>query len=112
MDFKNPQTYLDGSVLFMDKPLTWTSFDLVNKGLPFRDAHEIVGSAVAFAIDKHKDLSECSLQELQAFDRRIEADVFDILSLEGSVNARNLVGGTAPEQVRIQIAAGRKLIAD
>ena len=84
---------------------------LVNKGLPFRDAHEIVGSAVAYAIEKRKDLSECTLQELQSFERRIEADVFDLLSLEGSVNARNVIGGTAPEQVRKQIAACRKLIA-
>jgi argininosuccinate lyase len=84
---------------------------LVNKGLPFRDAHEVVGSAVAYAIEKGKDLSECSLQELQSFERRIDADVFDLLSLEGSLNARNIIGGTAPAQVRIQIAACRKLIA-
>ena len=84
---------------------------LVNKGLPFRDAHEVVGSAVAYAIEKQKDLSECTLQELQSFERRIEADVFDLLSLEGSVNARNVIGGTAPEQVRKQIVACRKLIA-
>ena len=84
---------------------------LVNKGLPFRDAHEVVGNAVAYAIEKGKDLSECNLQELQAFERRIEADVFELLSLEGSLNARNITGGTAPEQVRIQIAACRKLIA-
>ena len=83
---------------------------LVNKGLPFRDAHEIVGSAVAYAIDKGKDLSECSLQEMHAFDRRIEADVFDILTLEGSVNARDVTGGTAPQQVRRQISECRKLI--
>jgi argininosuccinate lyase len=83
---------------------------LVNKGLPFRDAHEVVGSVVAYAIQKGKDLSECSLQEMHAFDRRIEADVFDILSLEGSVKARNIFGGTAPEQVRRQIADCRKLI--
>ncbi|MCZ6667817.1 MAG: argininosuccinate lyase [Gammaproteobacteria bacterium] len=85
---------------------------LVNKGLAFRDAHEVVGSVVAYAIDKGKDLSDCKLQELQAFDRRIEADVFDVLSLEGSVNARNVIGGTAPKQVKIQIAACRKLITD
>jgi argininosuccinate lyase len=83
---------------------------LVNKGLPFRDAHEVVGSAVAYAIQKGKDLSECTLQEMHSFDRRIEADVFDILSLEGSVGARNVTGGTAPEQVRLQIADCRKLI--
>ena len=85
---------------------------LVNKGIPFRDAHEIGGSAVAYAIDKEKDLSDCTLQELQSFERRIEADVFDLLSLEGSVNARNLIGGTAPQQVKKQIADCRKLIAD
>jgi len=83
---------------------------LVNKGIPFRDAHEVVGSAVAYAIQKSKDLSECTLQEMHSFDRRIEADVFDILSLEGSVGARNITGGTAPEQVRFQIADCRKLI--
>jgi len=83
---------------------------LVNKGIPFRDAHEVVGSAVAYAIQKSKDLSECTLQEMHSFDRRIEADVFDILSLEGSVGARNITGGTAPEQVRFQVADCRKLI--
>ncbi len=85
---------------------------LVNKGLPFRDAHEVVGSAVAFGIQQGKDLSELSLEEMQGFDQRIEADVFEVLTLEGSVNARNVVGGTAPEQVYLQVEAGRKLIAD
>ncbi|MCP3687812.1 MAG: argininosuccinate lyase, partial [Gammaproteobacteria bacterium] len=85
---------------------------LVNKGLPFRDAHEVVGNAVAFGISQEKDLSELSLEEMQGFDQRIEADVFAVLTLEGSVNARNVVGGTAPAQVYLQIEAGRKLIAD
>jgi argininosuccinate lyase len=85
---------------------------LVNKGAAFRDAHEVVGKAVAFAIDHARDLSECSLDELQQFDSRIEADVFELLSLEGSVNARNIFGGTAPEQVRFQIQACRELISD
>ncbi len=84
---------------------------LVKKGLPFRDAHEVVGNAVAFGIQQGKDLSECSLEEMQSFDARIEADVFEVLTLEGSVNARNIVGGTAPEQVRKQVKAGRKLIS-
>ena len=84
---------------------------LTKKGLPFRDAHEVVGTAVAYAIDKNKDLSDCSLQELQLFDARIEQDVFEVLTLEGSVNARNIIGGTAPEQVRFQIDQCRKLIA-
>ncbi len=83
---------------------------LVKKGLPFRDAHEVVGNAVAFAIDKGKDLGECSLAELQQFNGAIENDVFDVLTLEGSLNARNITGGTAPEQVRRQVKAGRELI--
>ena len=85
---------------------------LAKKGVAFRDAHEVVGQAVAFAVAANKDLSECSLEELQAFDKRIEADVFDVLTLEGSLNARNIIGGTAPAQVRQQVAAGRQLIAD
>ena len=85
---------------------------LVKRGLPFRDAHEVVGQAVAFAIEQGKDLSDCTLAELQKFDERIEQDVFERLSLEGSVNARNIIGGTAPEQVQFQIKACRKLIKD
>jgi argininosuccinate lyase len=85
---------------------------LARRGLAFRDAHEVVGQAVAFAIGAGKDLSACSLEELQAFDARIEADVFEVLTLEGSLNARNITGGTAPEQVRLQIRAGRELIKD
>ncbi len=83
---------------------------LVKKDLPFRDAHEVVGNAVAFAISQNKDLSECSLQELQQFDSRIQADVFEVLTLEGSVNARNIIGGTAPQQVLFQIDQCRQLI--
>ena len=85
---------------------------LAKKGLAFRDAHEVVGQAVAFAIDAGKDLSACTLEELQAFDARIEADVFAVLTLEGSINARNITGGTAPEQVRFQVNAGRELIKE
>ncbi len=84
---------------------------LVNKGLPFRDSHEVVGIAVAYAIDKGKDLSECSLEELRLFHDSIEQDVFEVLTLEGSVNLRNITGGTAPEQVRFQIDQCRKLIS-
>lgn len=85
---------------------------LVNKGLAFRDAHEVVGNAVAYGIKQGKDLSEYTLEELQSFDARIEADVFEVLSLEGSVNSRNILGGTAPQQVRKQVKACRKLVAD
>jgi argininosuccinate lyase len=83
---------------------------LARKGLAFRDAHEVVGQAVAFAIDAGKDLSACTLEELRQFDSRIDDDVFDVLTLEGSLNARNITGGTAPEQVRLQVRAGRELI--
>jgi argininosuccinate lyase len=83
---------------------------LVKRGLPFRDAHEVVGSAVAHAIAQDRDLSALSLEELQRFDPRIEADVFDVLTLEGSVNARDIFGGTAPQQVRMQVRQCRELI--
>ncbi len=84
---------------------------LVKKGMPFRDAHEAVGSAVAFAIAQDKDLSELSLEELRQFDARIDDDVFAVLTLDGSVAARDHFGGTAPAQVRKQVKAARKLIA-
>ena len=77
---------------------------LVKKGLPFRDAHETVAHAVKLAAQKGVDLSELSLAELQAFNPSVADDVFAVLSLEGSLNARNTLGGTAPAQVRAQIA--------
>ncbi|MFY9179087.1 MAG: argininosuccinate lyase, partial [Venatoribacter sp.] len=80
---------------------------LVRKGIPFRDAHEIVGKSVAYGVQTGKDLSEMSLAELQQFSAEITAEVFDVLTLEGSVAARNHIGGTAPEQVR-QAAARAK----
>jgi argininosuccinate lyase len=85
---------------------------LVKKGAAFRDAHEAVGGAVAFAIGEGKDLGACSLEELQRFDKRIEADVFEVLTLEGSLEARDITGGTAPAQVRKQVQAGRELIEE
>ena len=72
---------------------------LVRKGLPFRDAHEVVGKSVAYGVAENKDLSEMTLEELRTFSSDIEADVFDVLTLEGSVNARDHIGGTAPKQV-------------
>lgn len=80
---------------------------LVKKGLPFRDAHEVVAHAVKTAQGLGVDLSELPLEVLQKFDARIEADVFGPLSLQGSLNARNTLGGTAPAQVRAQIARHR-----
>ncbi|MCV6625667.1 MAG: argininosuccinate lyase, partial [Cellvibrionaceae bacterium] len=80
---------------------------LVRKGIPFRDAHEIVGKSVAYGLAEDKDLSDMSLQELQQFSDEITEDVFEVLTLEGSVAARNHIGGTAPDQVRA--AADRAL---
>ncbi|MDH5710793.1 MAG: argininosuccinate lyase [Gammaproteobacteria bacterium] len=83
---------------------------LVRKGLPFRDAHEVVGSAVAAALKKQRDLSELSLDELRGFSNMIDEDVFEVLTLEGSVAARNHIGGTAPEQVRKAILDAKKRV--
>lgn len=80
---------------------------LVKKGLPFRDAHETVAHAVKAAIAQRVDLSQLPLEVLRQFNPSIEQDVYDVLSLRGSLNARNILGGTAPEQVRAQIALHR-----
>ncbi len=77
---------------------------LVKKGLPFRDAHEVVAHAVKTAQAEGKDLSELSLTTLQQFNAAIDNDMYECLSLQGSLNARNTLGGTAPTQVRLQIA--------
>lgn len=80
---------------------------LVRKGTPFRDAHEVVGLSVAYGIKHKKDLSELTLAELQQFSANIDEDVFDVLTLEGSVAARDHLGGTAPEQVKAAIRKAR-----
>jgi len=84
---------------------------LVKRGLPFRDAHEVVARAVKFAIAQGVDLSELPLDALQSFNASIRDDVFEVLSLRGSLNARNVLGGTAPAQVRAQIARHRARLA-
>ncbi len=84
---------------------------LVRKGLPFRDAHEVVAHAVKTAIAQQLDLSELSLATLQQFNPAIEADVFEVLSLSGSLHARSVLGGTAPVQVRAQIERHRARLA-
>ena len=84
---------------------------LVKKGTAFRDAHEVVGKAVAYGVQTGKDLSAMSLAELQQFSDVIANDVFDVLSLEGSVNARNHIGGTAPNQVLAAVKRARLRIA-
>jgi len=83
---------------------------LVKKGVPFRDAHEVVGKVVRTAIDTGKDLAALSLADLKKFNPAIEADVFETLGLEGSVASRNLRGGTAPAQVKQAIARARERV--
>jgi argininosuccinate lyase len=80
---------------------------LVKKGLPFRDAHETVARAVKAAISHNCDLSELPLTVLQGFHPGITKDVYDVLSLRGSLEARHTLGGTAPAQVKAQIARHR-----
>jgi argininosuccinate lyase len=81
---------------------------LVKKGQPFRDAHETVAHAVKAAASHNCDLSELPLNVLQSFHPAIDKDVYDCLSLHGSLNARNTLGGTAPVQVRAQIERHHK----
>jgi len=84
---------------------------LVKKGVPFRDAHETVALAVRFAEQKGCDLSTVSLAELQRFSAHIGEDVYQVLSLEGSLASRNHIGGTAPQQVGAAIARSRAGLA-
>jgi argininosuccinate lyase len=81
---------------------------LVRKGLPFRDAHEAVAHAIRVCVDRNCDLSDLTLDKLRAFSPLIENDIFGVLTLEGSIAARNHIGGTAPDQVRLAIGEVRK----
>lgn len=85
---------------------------LVKKGLPFRDAHEAVALAVRYASEQKKDLEELSLVELGTFSPLIGADVFSVLTPEGSLASRDHIGGTAPKQVRAAILRARQRLAD
>ena len=80
---------------------------LVRRGVAFRDAHEVVGKAVRYGVDAGKDLADMTLDELRQFSLVIDQDVFAVLTLEGSVAARNHLGGTAPAQVRAAIQRAR-----
>ncbi len=84
---------------------------LVRKGLPFRDAHEAVAHAVKLALARGLDLAELPLAELQALAPQVEADVAEVLTLQGSMGARKVLGGTAPEQVRAQVERHRTRLA-
>ena len=84
---------------------------LVKKGLPFRDAHEVVAHAVKTAQGLGLDLADVPLETLQTFNPAVQADVFDCLSLQGSLSARNTLGGTAPQRVLAEIARHRARLA-
>jgi argininosuccinate lyase len=81
---------------------------LARRGVPFRDAHEAVGKAVRLGVATGRDLAQLSLEELRQFSERIDADVFQVLTLEGSVTARAHAGGTAPARVREAARAARE----
>lgn len=80
---------------------------LVRKGMPFRDAHEVVGKSVAYCIAENKDLPELSIEEWQSFSDKIDEDIYDAITLEASVNARRATGGTALERVKAEIERAR-----
>jgi argininosuccinate lyase len=84
---------------------------LVRKGIPFRDAHAVVGKVIRSAQDQGVDLDQLSLDVLREFSPHIQDDIYDVLSLEGSIAARDQVGGTAPQQVRKAIDRGRQRLA-
>jgi argininosuccinate lyase len=81
---------------------------LVRKGIPFRDAHEIVGRAVRAGLDSQRDLADLPLEELRRFSDKIDEDVYQVLTPEGSAQARDHFGGTAPDQVRSAIQRARQ----
>ena len=85
---------------------------LVRKGLPFRDAHEVVGAAVAACVEQGVDLAELPLEVLRSYSAVINEDVFAVLTLDGSVAARNHPGGTAPEQVRRAVGNLRQWLSE
>jgi argininosuccinate lyase len=80
---------------------------VVRKGLPFRQAHEVVGKTVRYCIETGKDIPELSLEEFRQFSPLIEADIYQFVTLEASVNARRATGGTAREAVEREIARAR-----
>ena len=84
---------------------------LVRKDIPFRDAHEIVGKTVSYAIENELMLTDIPLSTLQEFCAQISDDVYEVLSLEGSLNARDHIGGTAPAQVKKAAAAAKKALS-
>ena len=85
---------------------------LVKKGLPFREAHEVVGGVVRHALDAGKELHALSLDELRRFSPLVEKDVHAALTVNASLAARNVEGGTAPDAVRRALADARRRLAE
>ncbi len=83
---------------------------LVRKGLPFRNAHEVVGKTVRYCVENKKDIPDLTLEEFRSFSEDIDADIFGYVTLEASVNARKATGGTAREAVEKEIALARKAL--
>jgi len=83
---------------------------LVRKGLPFRQAHEVVGKTVRYCIETGKDIPDLTLEEFRQFSQKIEADIFAAVTLEASVNARQATGGTARIAVDRELARARQAL--
>ena len=85
---------------------------LVRKGLPFRNAHEVVGKTVRYCVENSKEIPELTLSEFRQFSDDIDADIFDFVTLEASVNARKATGGTARSSVEREIALARQALKE
>ena len=85
---------------------------LVRKGLPFRNAHEVVGKTVRFCVEKEKSIPELTLEEFRQFSADIDGDIFNCVTLEASVNARKATGGTAREAVEKEIILARQSLKE
>ena len=85
---------------------------LVRKGLPFRQAHEVVGKTVRYALENGKTIPDLTLEEFRQFSKKIEADIFAAVTLEASVNARQATGGTARRAVEAEIARARAALSN
>jgi len=85
---------------------------LVRKGLPFRNAHEVVGKTVRFCVENNKEIPDLTLEEFRHFSAEIDSDIFDYITLEASVNARKTTGGTAREAVEKEIALARQALKE
>ena len=84
---------------------------LVHKGVPFRTAHEKIGNAVRYALEKGVELGELSLDELRQFGEEFEGDFFDAIGLNATLDCHDVIGGTARDRVREALEAARARVA-